>query len=321
MATNTILYSHEGETNVALNPQTVATQVQINSEGGEASNVEAEIIALRQKLTDLTNAGIHFRGSLTADSGLPTVGYKAGWQYVVQTAGTYAGKACEVGDFVVCIKDYASGSASDKDWTVLQVNIVGAVTGPASSVAAHVATFDGTSGKIIKDSGFTIQKSVPADAQFTDTTYGQASASTDGLMSVASFTKLSGIEAGADKTDADNVKAAGAVMKTGSADDLPQGKTNLYMTPAERTKLSGITNGAEANQNAFSNLKVGNVTVSADSKTDTLEIAAGSGITITADATKDKVTVAETYIDSCVVSSLDSVPKNLRNGGLVILKS
>ncbi len=320
MATNTILYSHEGETNVALNPQTVATQVQINSEGGEASNVEAEIIALRQKLTDLTNAGIHFRGSLTADSGLPTVGYKAGWQYVVQTAGTYAGKACEVGDFVVCIKDYASGSASDKDWTVLQVNIVGAVTGPASSVAAHVATFDGTSGKIIKDSGFTIQKSVPADAQFTDTTYGQASASTDGLMSVASFTKLSGIEAGADKTDADNVKAAGAVMKTGSADDLPQGKTNLYMTPAERTKLSGITNGAEANQNAFSNLKVGNVTVSADSKTDTLEIAAGSGITITADATADKVTVAETYIDSCVVSSLDNVPKNLRNGGLVILK-
>lgn len=320
MATNTILYSHEGETNVALNPQTVATQVQINSEGGEASNVEAEIIALRQKLTDLTNAGIHFRGSLTADSGLPTVGYKAGWQYVVQTAGTYAGKACEVGDFVVCIKDYASGSASDKDWTVLQVNIVGAVTGPASSVAAHVATFDGTSGKIIKDSGFTIQKSVPADAQFTDTTYGQASASTDGLMSVASFTKLSGIEAGADKTDADNVKAAGAVMKTGSADDLPQGKTNLYMTPAERTKLSGITNGAEANQNAFSNLKVGNVTVSADSKTDTLEIAAGSGITITADAMADKVTVAETYIDSCVVSSLDNVPKNLRNGGLVILK-
>lgn len=320
MATNTILYSHEGETNVALNPQTVATQVQINSEGGEASNVEAEIIALRQKLTDLTNAGIHFRGSLTADSGLPTVGYKAGWQYVVQTAGTYAGKTCEVGDFVVCIKDYASGSASDKDWTVLQVNIVGAVTGPAKSVAAHVATFDGTSGKIIKDSGFTIQKSVPADAQFTDTTYGQASASADGLMSVASFTKLSGIEAGADKTDADNVKAAGAVMKTGSTDDLPQGKTNLYMTSAERTKLSGITSGAEANQNAFSNLKVGSVTVSADSKTDTLEIAAGSGITITADAAADKVTVAETYIDSCVVSSLDNVPKNLRNGGLVILK-
>lgn len=43
------------------------------------------------------------------------------------------------------------------------------VTGPASSTSAHVATFNGTSGKIIQDSGFTIATSVPANAVFTDT--------------------------------------------------------------------------------------------------------------------------------------------------------
>jgi hypothetical protein len=43
------------------------------------------------------------------------------------------------------------------------------VTGPASAVANRVATFDGTTGKLIKDSGFTIETSVPSGALFTDT--------------------------------------------------------------------------------------------------------------------------------------------------------
>jgi hypothetical protein len=43
------------------------------------------------------------------------------------------------------------------------------VTGPASAVANQVATFDGTTGKLIKDSGFTIETSVPENAVFTDT--------------------------------------------------------------------------------------------------------------------------------------------------------
>lgn len=93
------------------------------------------------------------------------------------------------------------------------------------------------------------------------------------------------------------------------------------MTAAERTKLGKLVEGGEANQNAFSTVKVGSVTIAADTKTDTLELAAGSGITLTADAAGDKVTVAETYIDSCVVTSIDRVPANLRNGGLVIVKA
>ena len=69
--------------------------------------------------------------------------------------------------------------------------------------------------------------------------------------------------------------------------------TNDYTT-TEKNKLAGIASGAEVNQNAFSNIKVGSTTVSADAKTDTLEIAAGSNITITPDATNDKITIAAT---------------------------
>lgn len=49
--------------------------------------------------------------------------------------------------------------------------------------------------------------------------------------------------------------------------------------------------GAEVNQNAFSNVKVGTTTIAADSKTDTLELV-GSNVTITPDTTNNKVTLA-----------------------------
>ena len=69
--------------------------------------------------------------------------------------------------------------------------------------------------------------------------------------------------------------------------------TNDYTTD-EKTKLSNIASGAEVNQNAFSNVKVGSTTVAADAKTDTLILAAGGDVTITPDATNDKVTISVT---------------------------
>lgn len=57
---------------------------------------------------------------------------------------------------------------------------------------------------------------------------------------------------------------------------------------------SSHTHSSYVNQNAFSSVKVGSTTVSADTTTDTLELVAGSNITITPDATNDKVTIAAT---------------------------
>ena len=315
----TQLYSHEGNNNTPLAPYTVAEAVKVNDVDGKASTVEAEIVALRKAVEAAVSKGQHFQGVVNSTATLPPYNYKAGWLYSVQEAGTYAGNVCEVGDLIICVKDYASGSASNADWAVLQANLDGAVTGPSASVAAHVVVFDGTSGKRIKDSGFTIAASVPANAKFTDTTYKAATDTADGLLTASLHKKLVGIEEGADKTDATNVKAAGAFMTaTNTADDIADGTTKVIMTAAERTKLTGIKTGAEANQNAFAKVKVGTTTITAAAKQDTLEIVAGEGVTITASG--KKVTIKETYVDSCVVSSLDNVPENLRNGGLVILK-
>lgn len=66
------------------------------------------------------------------------------------------------------------------------------------------------------------------------------------------------------------------------------------MSPGDYEKLETIARGAEVNQNAFSNVKVGSTTVAADTTTDTIELVAGSNITLTPDATNDKITIAAT---------------------------
>lgn len=318
---NAELYVKSGESLDKINPVTSATQVYMTDEGGVDSNVDAVIRSILQRISEIVGGGVAFKGVVTQDEPLPTVSYKAGWMYLVKEKGEYAGNTCEVGDIIICVKDYASGSASNADWSVVQKNIDGAVTGPDASSVGHVAVFNDTAGTQIKDSGFTIAKSVPADAKFTDTTYLPATAQADGLMSSADKTKLTGVEANADVTDAQNVAAAGAFMKdTNTADDIREGTTNKLFTAAERLKLSGIAENAEVNQNAVSFVSVNGTTISAGQSTDTLTITAGEGIALSADAGRKEITVAQAYVSSCVVTDLSQVPANLMDGGLVILK-
>lgn len=51
---------------------------------------------------------------------------------------------------------------------------------------------------------YTLGKSVPSNAKFTDTTYGNATTSSSGLMSSSDKSKLDGIATGANKTVVDN---------------------------------------------------------------------------------------------------------------------
>ena len=69
---------------------------------------------------------------------------------------------------------------------------------------------------------------------------------------------------------------------------------NGLLSSGDKKKLDGIASGAEVNQNAFSNIKIGNTTIAADGKTDTVELTAGNNITLTPDATNDKITIATT---------------------------
>lgn len=83
----------------------------------------------------------------------------AGHLYRVSVAGKIGGASgdkVEVGDTLLCHTDgTASGTKAGvgANWDIIQVNIDGAVVGPASATDGRVAVYDGATGKLIKDGG------------------------------------------------------------------------------------------------------------------------------------------------------------------------
>jgi len=145
----------------------------------------------------------------------------------------------------------------------------GDVVGPASATNGAFALFDTTTGKLLKNGSVpggaatlnvgTSAGTVAAgdDSRFTNARTPTAHASThvtggadaiqsatsaqNGLATSTQIAKLDGIEAGADVTDATNVSAAGAVMKT-----LADAKGDLFAATAADTVTRlpiGVSNG------------------------------------------------------------------------------
>lgn len=127
--------------------------VVVTDKNGADAVLNNELAALRATISGLMAASdaLVFKGMVSPESALPDSGYSAGWTYKVKEAGIYAGQTCEVGDMIICVADF-SEAASDSDWQVLQTNIDGAVTGPATAIAGNLAAFDSATGKVIKDS-------------------------------------------------------------------------------------------------------------------------------------------------------------------------
>lgn len=63
------------------------------------------------------------------------------------------------------------------------------------------------------------------------------------------------------------------------------------MSAEDKQKLDGVAENAEVNQNAYSNIKVGSITISANGKTSTLILEAGANITISADNATKRVII------------------------------
>lgn len=65
-----------------------------------------------------------FKGTVNASTDISGLtAYSAGWYWVVGTAGTYAGQACETGDMIFAIANRGSSTSND-DFDVVQNNLI-----------------------------------------------------------------------------------------------------------------------------------------------------------------------------------------------------
>lgn len=108
------------------------------------------------------NDAMTYKGVIDASSNPNYPEADAGDTYKISVAGKVGGASgavVQVGDMIVCTDDGSAGGTQAEvgsEWNIIQANIDGAVTGPASSVDNNFATFNSTSGKVIKDSGLSL---------------------------------------------------------------------------------------------------------------------------------------------------------------------
>lgn len=114
-------------------------------------------------------------GGSTGSYGALTAAANKGWTYKVSTAGLLDGVRVEVGDLVICNTDSTAAATSSNyatiaaNWDFIQTNVDGALFKSTNTFTdGQVLAADGTSGKV-KTTGYTIAKSVPSNAVFTDT--------------------------------------------------------------------------------------------------------------------------------------------------------
>lgn len=209
------------------------------------------------------------------------------------------------GEITATKKTIRSASTTQSGVVTLSDSIAQSYTQETNKAATEKAVRDAVDGL---DYDISLKLNKKVDKLTTDFVVGNLAAITreggitDSGASVSSFATA----AQGDRADS----ALQGVMLDGAGSVLPKnnnivtipnavatgtsGATNGLMTADDKKKLNGIATGAEVNQNAFSNVKVGSTTVAADSKTDTLELVAGGAVTLTPDATNDKITISST---------------------------
>lgn len=99
--------------------------------------------------TAINNASVGaatFKGVISSGSAISSLtDYKAGWYWIVDTAGTYVGQVCEPGDFIYCIKNYG-GTYKASDFSVVQTNLdIAAITNAEIDVICSDGSMTGPS--------------------------------------------------------------------------------------------------------------------------------------------------------------------------------
>jgi hypothetical protein len=231
---------------------TEITSVETTLTGGNSALPRAD--AVKAYVDNLLNANdaMQFKGTIGTGgtvTALPTT-HSAGWTFRVITAATYAGVVTEVGDLIIAVIDRAGTGNANSDWTVVQTNIDGAVVGPASAVSANVARFNGTSGKLIQDSGISFETTLTTGSDAKSPTSKAVATYVTGLGYTTNTGTVTGV------TGTAPIASSGGtapVISITAATTSAAGS----MSSADKTKLDGIAAGATANTGTVISVSAG----------------------------------------------------------------
>ncbi len=179
-----------------------AMKYQLNDTAAALREEDGQIRADMNNLI-AANDALVFKGVINGTNTSPgayTPAANCGDVYKVATGGYINGQKVEIGDTFICIADSTpialSGTYStvQNNWIILQTNTDGIVIGPASSTSGNIATFNGTTGKLIQDSGKSFTTASPSSSS-TDATIPTSKA-VWGLIDGLDVSNISGFGAG-----------------------------------------------------------------------------------------------------------------------------
>jgi hypothetical protein len=245
-------------TNTALTGVPTAPTAAVNTSTTQIATTAFVTAEIDDKIVAIQ--AMQFKGVADSASDLDADA-QPGWTYRAGTAFTLGQEEVEVGDMIICTHASTTDPVAAATWAVIQNNIDGAVVGPDSSTDGHIAIFDGATGKVIEDSGFTIATSVPVNAVFTDTTYDVFDDTTDGLVPAASasgdankFLKGDGTwadPANTEYTFTDGTTGNFTVTSAGIPQVVSIGKPATAGTADQVTNELSITLGASGTAQTF----------------------------------------------------------------------
>lgn len=191
------------------------------------------------------NDAMTYKGVIDASTNPNYPAANAGDTYKISVAGKIGGASgpnVEVGDMVICLVDStATGDHATvgANWNIIQVNIDGAVSGPASSTDNAIARFDSTSGKIIQNSSATVDDNgtlnIPSGQSYQIDSTSVLSATTLGSSVVSSSLTSVGTLSSGNATavvDAATDSLAGKVELATNAETQTGTDATRAVTPA-----------------------------------------------------------------------------------------
>jgi len=183
--------------------------------------------------------------------------------YKVSVAGLIGGASgvsVSQGDLIICLVANSGGTQATvgSDFDIIQTNLTGEVIGPSSSTDGDIAIFDGVSGALIEDSGYTLSQFV----QTTTTVNGHALSSnvtvTKSDISLGNVTNDAQLKIASNLSDLNSASSARSNLGLGNSATLDVGTTSGTVAAGDDSRIvNAVQNTVTVNGHALS----GNVSV------------------------------------------------------------